>query len=135
MNTKLSNLNVWYGWSVINKIRKKPSLSVIFDNGGGNTERGIKSLQLFQKTFYTRKQTIEEAEDAKYNNKIFTEYNTFILEKPFYGDIDKVLDNNYKADINNVSEEVLQEIKLALKKGYEQFYKPIRNEYTRHSRK
>lgn len=135
MNTKLSNLNVWYGWSVINKIRKKPSLSVIFDNGGGHTERGIKSLQRFQKTFYTRKQTIEEAEDAKYNNKIFTEYNTFILEKPFYGDIDKVLDNNYKADINNVSEEVLQEIKLALKKGYEQFYKPIRNEYTRHSRK
>ena len=43
-NNELSNLNVWYGWSVINKIRKKPSLSVIFDNGGGNTERGIKFL-------------------------------------------------------------------------------------------
>ena len=131
---ELSNLNVWYGWSVINKIRKKPSLSVIFDNGGGNTERGIKSLQRFQKTFYTRKQTIDEAEDAKYQNKIFTEYNTFIFEKPFYGDIDKVLDNNYKADINNVSHEVLLEIQLALKKGYEQFYKQIRNENTRHSR-
>lgn len=133
-NNQLSNLNVWYGWSIINKIRKKPSLSVIFDNGGGNTERGIKSLQRFQKTFYTRKQTIGEAEDAKHQNKIFTEYNTFIFEKPFNGDIDKVLDNNYKADVNNVSHEVLVEIQLALKKGYEQFYKQIRNENTRHSR-
>jgi hypothetical protein len=124
---KLSNLNVWYGWSIVNKIRKKPSLSVIFDNGGGNSERGLKSLSRFQKTFYTRKQTIEEAEDAKYQNKIFTEYNTFIFEKPFNGDIDKILDNNYKADVNNVSHEVLLEIQLALKEGYKNFYQALIN--------
>ena len=122
---ELSDLNVWYGWSIVNKIRKKPSLSVIFDNGGGNSERGIKSLSRFQKTFYTRKQTVYEAEDAKNQNKIFTEYTTFIHEKPFYGDIDKVLDNNYKADINNVSHEVLIEIQLALKEGYKNFYKNL----------
>lgn len=120
---ELSNLNVWYGWSVINKIRKKPSLSVIFDNGGGNTERGIKSLQRFQKTFYTRKQTIDEAEDAKYQDKIFTEYSTFIFEKPFYGDIDKVLEHNFQADIKNVDINVLNEIKESLRKGYYQIYK------------
>ena len=125
---ELSNLNVWYGWSIINKIRKKPSLSVIFDNGGGNSERGLKSLSRFQKTFYTRKQIINEAEDAQFSNKVFTEYNTFIHKKPFNGDVDKVLDNNYNADINNVSHEILLEIQLALKEGYKQFYKQIRND-------
>ena len=126
MNNELSDLNVWYGWSVVNKIRKKPALSVIFDNGGGNSERGLKSLKRFQTTFYVRKQTISESLDAKQQNKIFTEYSTYIFEKPFNGNIEKVLENNLKADINNVGEAELHEIKKALETGFRKFYKEIR---------
>ena len=125
-NNVLSDLNVWYGWSVVNKIRKKPALSVIFYNDGITSERALKSLKRFQTTSYVRKQTTAEALDAKNQNKIFTEYSTFVFEKPFSGNIEKILENNYNADINNVSQQQLIEIKDALQEGFKQVYKEFR---------
>jgi len=122
---ELSNLNVFYGWSVINKIRKKPALSVIFENEVNFSERKEKLINRLQKTFFIRKQTIDEAADGKHQNQILSEYSTFIFEKPFYGDINKVLEHNFQADINNVPYEVLVEIQSSLKKAFEQFYKQI----------
>jgi len=125
-NSGLSNLNVWYGWAVVNKIRKKPALSVIFHNDEVVSERTLKSLKRFQTTFFVRKQTTEEALDAKNQNKIFTEYSSFVFEKPFNGNIEKLLENNYKADLNNVSEQQLIEIKNALRDGFKHVYKRVK---------
>ena len=125
-NSGLSNLNVWYGWAVVNKIRKKPALSVIFHNDEVVSERTLKSLKRFQTTFFVRKQTTEEALDAKNQNKIFTEYSSFVFEKPFNGNIEKLLENNYKADHNNVSEQQLIEIKNALRDGFKHVYKRVK---------
>ena len=123
MNNNLSKLKVWYGFAVLGSVRKKPSLSVIFDNGGGDSDRGQKTIKRLQKTFFTRYQTISEAEDGKHQNRILTEYSCFIYDKPFYGDIEKVLDNNYQADINNVDKDTLEQIREALREGYKHIYK------------
>ena len=125
-NNEQSNLNVWYGWSVVNKVRKKPALSVIFDNGGGDTDRAQKSIKRFQNTFFVRKQTISEALDGKLQNRVFTEYSSFVFEKPFNGNLEKLLENNYNADINNVNEDQLIKIKKALRDGYTKICKGAR---------
>ena len=114
----LSKLNVYYGWSVVNRIRVKPALSVIFENEEGVSERKMNTIKRLQKTCYVRKQTIEEAEDGKKQNRILTEFSMFLMQKPVYGNVEALLDANYQADINNVSERELVEIRKALKKGF-----------------
>lgn len=118
MSTGLSKLNVYYGWSVVNRIRVKPALSVIFENEEGVSERKMNTIKRLQKTCYVRRQTIEEAEDGKKQNRILTEFSMFLMQKPIYGNVEALLDANYKADINNVSERELDEIRKALKKGF-----------------
>lgn len=68
---KLSHLRVWYGWCRLNKIRKKRAISVIFENCF--SLRNEISLKRFQNTVYWRYQTDEEATDASYSNRMFTE--------------------------------------------------------------
>jgi hypothetical protein len=118
MNGELSKLNVYYGWSVVNKIRIKPAISIIFENTSGESERNQNSIKRLQKTCYVRRQTVEEAEDGKKQNRSLTEYSLFLMQKPFYGDVDMLLETNYQADINNVPEPVLNEIRKALKEGF-----------------
>ncbi|MEA5046731.1 MAG: hypothetical protein VB075_19465 [Petrimonas sp.] len=118
----LSNLNVYYGWSRINKIRKKRAISVIYENCQGARLRGAWLLKRLQDTYYTRKQTIGEAEDGKHSNRIFTEYSLLLDEKPFNSDLDKCLQCNYDADCNNVPSEELEKIKAELKKGFKITY-------------
>lgn len=126
MNNNLSNLNVWYGWSVLNKVRKKPALSVIFENEYSFSDRKTNQVKRLQNTFFVRKQTVDEAADGRLQNRILTEYSTFLFGKPFNGDIEKVLENNYQADINNVSHDQLIEIKDALRNGFKQVYTGIK---------
>ena len=122
MNNELSNLNVYYGWSILNKIRRKVALSVIFENEQTFSERKNITIRRLQKTCYVRKQTISEAEDGKRINRTLTEHSLFLNQKPFNGDLKKLLDTNYQADINNVPEDILIEIKEALRKGFKSAY-------------
>lgn len=126
MNSELSNLNVWYGWSVLNKVRKKIALSVIFENEATYSERKSNQIKRLQHTYFVRKQTIDEANDAESQNRILTEYCTFLFDKPFNGDLMKLVENNLQADINNVSQELLNEIKETLIKGFRNTYNEIR---------
>lgn len=121
-NNAPSGLNVYYGWCILNKIRRKPALTVIFENEKNYTGRAQNLIKRSQNTCYVRKQTISEAEDGKGQNRVLTEFSLFINQKPFNGDIEKVLEVNYQKDINNVSEAVLNEIKEALRKGYKRTY-------------
>lgn len=125
----MSKLRVWYGWNRINKIRKKRAISVMFENCF--SLRNEISLKRFQNTVYWRYQTDEEATDAPYSNRMFTEYRIFIDEKPYNGDLDKALQENFIADGNHVSHEERTEI---MKKLKERFlldypgYKPPKNQ-------
>lgn len=107
MEHELSDLKVFYGWSRMNKIRKKRAISVIFENCQGARNRGEQLLKRMQDTCYVRKQTVGEAADGGYKNRIFTEYSLFIDEKPFNGDLESVLQCNYESDQNNVSPDEL----------------------------
>ena len=122
MQYELSTLSVYYGWSILNKIRRKPAISVIFENEQSFSERKNLTISRLQRTCFVRKQTKLEAEDGKKQNRILTEHSMFLNEKPFNGDLNALLDCNYQADINNVPEEVLIQIKASLKKGFSSAY-------------
>lgn len=122
MEHELSDLRVFYGWSRLNKIRKKRAISVIFENCQGARNRGEQLLKRMQDTCYVRKQTIGEAGDGEFSNRIFTEFSLFIDEKPFDGDLDSILQCNYEADLNNVLPDDLESIKKALKEGFRKSY-------------
>lgn len=113
---KLSHLRVWYGWCRLNKIRKKRAISVIFENC--YSLRNETSLKRYQDTVYWRYQTDEEATDASYSNRMFTEWSIFLDERPYNGDLEKALDENFVADGNHVSHEERAEIKEKLKERF-----------------
>ena len=127
MNYELSNFNVYYGWSVLNKIRKKVSLSVIFENEISFSDRSKNHIARLQKTFYVRRQTVAESQQGMAQNRTLTEYSLFLNQKPFSGDIEKLLDSNYQADINNVPAPVLQEIRDALRAGFKKVYQNVKS--------
>lgn len=128
-NIKYSRLKVYYGWTKLNKIRKQPALSVIFENEVNHTDRKMNSINKFQNTCYTRYQTIEEAADGKRSNRILTEFTFLIFDKNFNGNIEKVLELNYLSDINNVDTIKLEEIKQALRKSIKLCYPDIKFTY------
>ena len=122
---KLSKLKVYYGWTKLNKVRKQPALSVIFENEENYSPRKMNSINKFQYTCFTRYQTIEEAADGKLSNRILTEFSFLIFDKNFKGNVEKVLELNYQADINNVPISQLEEIKNSLRLSIKQVYPDI----------
>lgn len=126
-STTLSNLKVYYGWAKLNKIRRNPALSVMFENSlDARSERGKKTLSRMQTTFYERRQTIGEAADGAKENRIFTEYSMFLFDKRVRGNLDYLLDQNMAADINNVPESTLFEVRSVLLKGFKHVYKDLK---------
>ena len=115
-------LRVFYGWTRINKTRKKEALSVIFENGRQNEERTQLFIKRMQDTVYIRMQTEDEAKDGARSNRMFTEFNIPIACKPFYGDIEALLRDNYLADENNVSKSERERIRKALRKAYRTYH-------------
>lgn len=111
-------LRVFYGWTRINKTRKKEALSVIFENERQNEDRTQLFIKRMQNTVYVRIQTDDEAKDGTLSNRMFTEYNIPVAGKPFYGDVEALLRDNYHADENNVSKAERERIREALLKAY-----------------
>nr|DAJ66360.1 MAG TPA: hypothetical protein [Caudoviricetes sp.] len=112
------NLRVFYGWSKVNKIRKKEAISVIFENDRQSEERTLRTVGKFQETVYIRKQTDGEKQDAEHSNRMFTEYSVFMDDKRINGSLDMALLVNRNADRNNVSKKVLDEIETELRRAY-----------------
>ena len=116
----MSKLKVYYGWAKIGNVRKKRSLSVMFENEvqGCRSERGQRCLQTMQDTVFERYQTEEEEMDARQQNRIFTEYCLFLDEKPIKGSLEKCLQINNEADRNHVSKAMRNRIEEALRKSF-----------------
>lgn len=116
----MSELKVYYGWAKIGNVRKKRSLSVMFENEvqGCRSDRGQRCLKTIQETVFERYQTEEEEMDAIQQNRIFTEYCLFLDEKPIKGSLEKCLQINNEADKNHVSKAVRDKIEEALRKAF-----------------
>lgn len=116
----MSKLKVYYGWAKIGNVRKKRSLSVMFENEvqGCRSDRGQRCLETIQETVFERYQTEEEEMDARQQNRIFTEYCLFLDEKPIKGSLEKCLQINNEADKNHVSKAVRDKIEEALRKAF-----------------
>lgn len=116
----MSKLKVYYGWAKIGNVRKKRSLSVMFENDvqSCRSERGQRCLETIQDTAFERYQTEEEEMDARQQNRIFTEYCLFLDEKPIKGSLEKCLQINNEADKNHVSKAVRDKIEEALRKAF-----------------
>ncbi len=115
-------LRVFYGFSKINKVMKKAELQVIFENGNNNPTRNEIAVSKWMIVVYERYQSEEETTDAPFSNRMFTKYGYFIDEKPYLGDIEHVLERNFQADKNHVSEEIREEIRTKLRAAYRLCY-------------
>lgn len=116
----MSKLKVYYGWAKIGNVRKKRSLSVMFENDaqGCRSERGQRCLRTIQDTVFERFQDEEEEKQGKLQNRIFTEYSLFLDEKPINGSLEKILQINSEADKNHVSKAMRERISEALRKSF-----------------
>lgn len=116
----MEKLKVYYGWAKIGNVRKKRSLSVMFENEkqGCRSDRGQRVLRTIQDTVIERYQTEEEEKEGWTQNRIFTEYSLFIDEKPINGSLDKCLLINNEADRNHVSKAIRDKISEALRKAF-----------------
>ena len=116
----MGKLKVYYGWSRIGNVRKKRSLSVMFENDaqGCRSERGQRCLKTIQDTVFERFQDEEEEKQGKFQNRIFTEYSLFLDEKPINGSLEKILQINSEADRNHVSQAIRDRISEVLRKAF-----------------
>lgn len=116
----MSKLKVYYGWSKIGNVRKKRSLSVMFENDaqGCRSDRGMRVLSTMQNTVIERYQSDGEMADGKRQNRIFTEYSLFLDEKPINGSLEKILQINNEADKNHVSKAMRERISEALRNAF-----------------
>lgn len=118
----MGRLKVYYGWAKIGNVRKKRSLSVMFENEvqGCRSDRGQRCLKTIQETVIERYQDAEEEKAAKDCTRIFTEYSLFFDEKPINGSLNKILQINSEADKNHVSKAMRDKIAEALRKAFMQ---------------
>lgn len=125
----LSNYSVYYGIDKLNKIMTKPKLSVVFvneaDSSGDWTKRDKKVHQRMH-VVHHRYQTKAESECAGSINRIFTVYGWYIFEKPIKGDIEFLLEQNFLADENHVSEKERTDIRNKLRKKIYELYPETR---------
>ena len=116
-------MRVWYGIDKLNKIMKKPAISVVFENEpGGDFIKREKKVHQRMHVVHVRRQTEAEESDAVKSNRIFTTWSMFLYEKPYNGDIEFLLQQNYIADKNHVSETQRKEIMKKLRKKALELY-------------
>lgn len=112
-------MKVYYGYSYLTeKAVKKRELCVYFENTFYNPIKLEDWVKRRMNIVYTRYQTDEEKKDCVLYTRSFAKYSYFIDEKPFYSDIEKVLETNFQADKNHVSFQEREHIKHLLREAY-----------------
>lgn len=116
----MAKLKVYYGWARIGNVRKKRSLSVMFENEiqGCRSDRGKRCLRTIQDTVFERYQTEAEEKEGRKQNRIFTEYSLLLDERPINGSLERCLLINGEADRNHVSKAMRDKIAEALRKAF-----------------
>lgn len=100
----------------------------VFENARNNPAKNDLYISRAMTVVYSRFQNEEELKDAWHQNRMFTKYGYFIDEKPFNGDIEKALHQNFEADSNNVTLEERILIREKLRESYYKLFnrKPLR---------
>lgn len=111
-------LRVFYGWSRVNKIRKKEAISVVFENESQREEKTMKFIKKMMDVVYVREQTDNEKIGVEKAIRMFTEYSVFLNEKKFQGSLELALKHNSESDANNVSSEERELIMQKLREHY-----------------
>jgi hypothetical protein len=115
-------LKVYYGISKLNKVQKKPEISILYENGNNNPDKNLKMVKRWMSIVHVRNQTVEEMKDAQNKDRMFTKYGYFIDEKPWFGNLDKALQQNFDIESNHVSklerEEIRNKLRLAFYTNY-----------------
>lgn len=119
---KREKLRVWYGVRKLNKIAKKKSIIVIFENAiGGDSEKNEKKMNWYMHVAHCRLQTEEEKKDSVFSTRVFTTYEK-LIDQTFKGDYELALEHNSIDDQNHVSLEerlIIQEkLKVLIRRHY-----------------
>lgn len=101
---------------------KKRELAIFFENANNNPEKNLRYVERNMTVFHTRLQTQDEIDSAPEPFKMFIKYSYYIDSKKWGSDIDKILNDNFHADENNVSEKERNDIKTKLKKAFLETY-------------
>lgn len=123
-------LKVYYGISKLNKVQKKPEIAILYENGNNNQEKNLRMVERWIKVVHTRAQTQEEMKDAEGKARMFTKYGYFVDEKPWYGNLEKALRQNFDIECNHVSKREREEIREKLRNAFFSFYnrKPFKGQ-------
>lgn len=108
-------LKVWYGVAKQNKVRKKRAIEVLYENCNMTRARTLNFVNRMITIVYERVQTEEEETDAKFSNRVITNYRMFIDDKNFKGSFEKAIAHNFEIEVNHVSEVERQKIADALR--------------------
>lgn len=127
INSKLSPYIVYYGFSKLTKkaVRKRSVVIQYANTKLYNNERQQKYINQKMQIVYFRFQTEEEAKfcGTPESTRSWTKWEYFVDDKRWYGNLDAVLDDNFKAESENVSVEEREKIREALKNNFEKHYK------------
>lgn len=116
-------LRVFYGYSKLTqKSVRKAELAIYFENANNNISKNDEWIERRIKVVHIRRQSKGEETDSKHSNRMFTKYSYYIDDKPFNGDIDRVLFQNYQADKIHVSKTEREEIRKKLRREFFPFY-------------
>ena len=116
-----NNLRVWYGFAKLTKKAVKKRQLVIFFENQYSYKNDAWIEQKIQ-VVHIRNQTKDEIKDCHLVSRTFTKYGYFIDDKPFLGNIERVLEKNFLADSKNVSEKERQKIRDKLREAYYRVY-------------
>ncbi|WP_430933237.1 hypothetical protein [Saccharicrinis sp. 156] len=120
----IGRLFVYYGFrKLTRKAVKKPQLVVFFENANNNPTKSEEWVNRRIEIIHKREQSEEEKKDSFNNNRMFTEYGYFIEDKPYYGDIEKVLNQNYEADKHHVTKTERDAIRAKLRNAFKSYYR------------
>ena len=113
---------VFYGFArLTKKIVRKKELAVYYENSSSNSND--KFIQQKIHIVHVRMQTLKEMTDFDIGNRSFTKYGYFIDDKRWNGNIEMILEDNYTAEENHVSENERTVIRDKLRREYFSFYK------------
>lgn len=113
---------VFYGYAKLTKkIVRKKELAIYYENSASSNNFKFVTQKIH--IVYERVQTTAEMTDSDIGNRTFTKYGYFIDEKPWQGNIERILEQNFDAEKNHVSKKEREIIREKLRKEYFSFYK------------
>ncbi len=120
---ELTKYLVFYGFArLTKKAIKKRSIVIQYANTTNYNDRQKRYIEQKMHIVHQRYQTGGEALDCPTAIRSWTKWEYFVDSKPWLGNIDSVLIDNFNTESDNVSLEERTLIMEKLRKGYQRYY-------------